>query len=550
MANDKVLDITKSAEENETAVNNKFLELSQQGGSEIERATSFSGQMTSNKHVGGNSRMSSWAAGDIVNIFNTAYFNNDLGHTSVNTQSGSNHSMFSHGSKVVIGSDGFAYVGAQVNPLTTYDSNNSFGLMCMLTKWSIPNGFNERMENEGSWIFLKLGDPVKVGNDTMYITSGVGLGQLVMIDRDTIRMTESVCLNTQPLDTDIAAPNPNDRYGFIIGGTGGTGGGQYVMSDVQIRANREDTYLVYRDFKISTQTFEEYAHACTFTYPKNGANVTDFFTHTAVLDFCQNYSWTAPDGTTSTIMSSGSDFGNYFWYSLSSTMGYCPRINGTRSFEEKYIASLGMSDIIPNGIIMETADLSAWTFLLYPKFPNGDGKINIKFEASCFVAKGGSSEYCLYYVCRRSTTPMYIACMELQDTPVGKILSWINLNDDTILPNRNEIFCDSTGRKVYIMHSFNDRLETAIEVLNGGIHTMSGGNIDRIASGYHMEYPSVVAHKTNNVIDYYLVSYTRLGIGSNTRQTFVGKFRPFKFNANNSIPTLAKMLETFAPEES
>ena len=669
------IDITQSAGENASRMNQNFgelydgaaaldervteLEENPQGGVDIEKATAYTGDSELYTNKRGVTPVENFACGEIVTLFNTAVFNDNLAKTKVNTQAHKKTTYSAGAGRVTIASDGYAYCGSTVHTFGGYDSPNAPGNCGWISKVRIPDGFKERLEVVDTFVPFMVNDPVKVndgngGYRTLYIVSGTGAGytqELTKNGRAFLRLTTTCAIGPETIrlkdvlkDEDIAGVQDPNALAYLPSQDRFAVSRQhnnvpFVLKDAQLFALREDSCVIYRDYYLDTHELDENIYCCQLNYydevniskvgslfsaaasgdtiriaytglssmphikmytvannvytllaqnvnSKNDSqgyfdyaidpdkpdyldsikangivilgdrvtitsitlNGTELLTandtatgtlHSVpffqkkIAEMCYAKHWVDPTGAIKRVYTKNS-FGNYFWFNFTSTPG---------KYKNDYVMAVGVSEYLTNGVILKTPDFGSYEYFFYPVYPSGNGNIGMKFEASCLVATSGSTVSVLVYAVRRSSTQMLVACLGIgENFPIGQFVSYTDIEDAS---SRNEIFTDFRGSKIFVMHSLSGRAETAIEAFESGIY--SYGSATRIASGYTMIYPCVAAHKTAKEVDYYLVSWTTSGF---TGQCYVAKFAPLRFAANNAIPTLAKMLETFAPEES
>ena len=479
MANEKIFDMTKSAAANETAVNNKFDELSQQGGGgSISRAEEKPSKYYSTYDYGMSVAKEGNVIAELRTLFNSAQFNEELAANRVWTQT----SAFAHGSDLVVGDDAL-YCSHIINTLhahdSPYDEEKGVSTKVMLYVHDIVT-----LAQLASTVVAEHGDTVTINGDTLFIVSGTG------------------CPNILPISGGV-------RVIFAAG--------------VHANANYAETaervwYTFYRDFlfdKSNNTLTAGTIGVCTIGGElMNNANIASALGRSAFND--QNRT-------------------------IAMINQYAKR---TENNVDYYYIGIAYSSELRNGVILRTTDFKDFT--VWWQLPDLPLEQTLKFEFTCFDYHYYSNNYYLAMGFRTNGDGHLIWIVEWDEPHAEKAAF--------VIPTCSEGFggrsCwlpqppggSYTLQMIYDTPGYN---RTAANVLR--FDTPNGASAKSVSSvvaqTYCMSYPSVVYHN-----GYYYISYTDI-IGSH-KAVCVSKFSPFKFDGKNVIPTLAKMLETFAPEES
>lgn len=170
MANEKILDMAKSAAANETAVNNKFAELSQQGGGS-------SGDSHAEEKPAGyyglDYGMGYKKEGNVISemrtLFNSVRFNEELAANRVWTQT----DRFAHGGSIAAG-DGVVYCTHTINTTSNHDSPYDPVLGIDLKVMLYVHDMGNNLAQLASTVVAEHGDAVSINGTTHYIVSGAG----------------------------------------------------------------------------------------------------------------------------------------------------------------------------------------------------------------------------------------------------------------------------------------------------------------------------------------------------------------------------------------
>lgn len=479
MANEKIFDMTKSAAANEAAVNNKFDELSQQGGGgSISRAESKPSNHYSSYDYGMSVAKEGNVIAELRTIFNSVQFNEELAANRVWTQT----SAFAHGSALVAGEDAI-YCTHIINPGATNDSPYVVPAG-MTTKVMLYAHDLDTLAQRANIVVAERGDTVSVNGETYYIVSGTG------------------CPQAFPITGGV-------RIIFVAG--------------LHANANYAETaervwYTFYRDFSFNpannTLTGGTIG-VCTISGElMNNANIATALGRSAFND--QNRT-------------------------IAMVNQYAKR---TENNVDYYYIGIAYSSELRNGVILRTTDFKDFT--VWWQLPDLPLEQTLKFEFTCYNYYYYGNNYYLAMGFRTNGDDHLIWLVDWAEPHTTKVAFVIPTCSGGY--GGRSCWLPQTPGTAYTLQMIYDTpgyARTAANVLR--FDTPNGASAKNvtsvIAQTYCMSYPSVVYYN-----GYYYVSYTDI-IGGH-KAVCVSKFSPFKFDGKNVIPTLAKMLETFAPEES
>ena len=478
MANDKILDMTKSAAANETAVNNKLAELSQQGGGSTSRAEKKPAGYYSNYDYGMSVAKEGNVIAELRTLFNSVKFNEELAANRVWTQT----SAFAHGSALAAGDDAL-YCSHSINTLhahdSPYDEEKGVSTKVMLYVHDI-----ETLVQLASTVVAEHGDTVTINGDTLFIVSGTG------------------CPNILPISGGV-------RVIFAAG--------------VHANANYAETaervwYTFYRDFlfdKSNNTLTAGTIGVCTIGGElMNNANIASALGRSAFNN--QNRT-------------------------VAMVNQYAKR---TENNVDYYYIGIAYSSELRNGVILRTTDFK--DFMVWWQLPDLPLGQTLNFEFTCYNYHYYSNNYYLAMGFRTNGDGHLIWLVEWAEPHAEKVAFVI----PTCSGGSGGRSCwlpqpPGTAYTLQMIYDTPGYARTAANVLR--FDTPNGASAKSVSSvvaqAYCMSYPSVIYHN-----GYYYISYTDI-IGGH-KAVCVSKFSPFKFDGKNVIPTLAKMLETFAPEES
>lgn len=477
MANEKILDMTKSAAANETAVNNKLAELSQQGGGgSISRAEEKPAGYYSSSEYGMNCANEGNVIAEMRTLFNSVRFNGELAANRVWTQT----AKFAHGSALVAGDNGLCYCTHIINTDkahdSPYDKNDGVTTKVMLYAHSLNN-----LAPLANAVVAEHGDAVTINGTTYYIVSGTGCPQAFPI----------------------------------------TGGVRVIFAaGVHANANYVDTaervwYTLYRDFAYSNNTLTAGTiGVCTIGGElMNNANIAAALGRSAFSD--QNRT-------------------------IAMVNQYAKR---TENNVDYYYIGAAYGSELQSGVVLRTTDFKE--FSVWWQIPELPLQQTLKFELSCYNYHYYGSNYYLAMVFRTNGNNLLVWLVEWSEPHTTKtaflVPSCANGSGGRAcwLPQPQggsytlQMIYDTPG---YGRYSAN---VLRFDNPNGA----SSANITSvIAQTYYMSYPSVIYHDGN-----YYASYTDIYGG---KRVCISKFSPFKYDGNNVIPILSKMLDTFEPSDT
>lgn len=514
MANEKILDMTKSAAANETAVNNKFDELSQQGGGDGNHHTDpVQGYLLGN-NFGGNVDCNNFALGDALAIVNSVLMQRSLKDSKVKLaplNDGGNEA-YAHGSNVAV-LNGKAYVVCFFNTRSTVDEfeYKSTGdarialFIFDLATWAIDkvtvNGVQKNY-----YEVAQHGDAISNGN---YIASGCG-DPIVFASGNTVTVAWTCRMSASASD---AAPT-----------------GSYCM--------------LYRDYNISDGTWGN-INPCLFKESTSATPVE--MTHTNFMSALGLTSW--------------SQWFNMFSQYAEYQPTYKDANNQTVTLPKEYYVAVASNTSIPNGVIVRTQDFHTFTYWIKPVFSEFS-PINLKYEmALTTVRVPGEPSYRLKCAARTaSETQMFIGTIRFDTYNTDGTVAQVGYAEtDPSNPGKVCRMIPDGGSRPCFFHLFNENWLTYIVYLNHmtdigsrsrrwtsvevvGTNFMTAAYLSRIATTTQMTYPSIT-QATINGKNWYIVTYTC------EDRIYIGKFGSMK-SFNDVIPMLAKMIDTFGEEIS
>lgn len=473
--------MTKSAAANETAVNNKLAELSQQGGGgSISRAEEKPARYYSSYDYGTNPSYKGNVIADMRTLFNSVVFNEELAANRVWTQT----SAFAHGGNIVAGENDVIYCAHGMNPSiahdSPYDEDEGVTLVVHLSVHDCTNN----LAKLASDIVAKHGDSVTINGSTLYIVSGAGCSQLFPISGGV-------------------------RVIFAAG----------VHANASYAKTAERVwYTFYRDFlfdKSSNTLTAGTIGVCTIGGElMNNANIATALGRSAFSD--QNRT-------------------------IAMINQYAKR---TESGTTYYYIGAAYSSELANGVILRTTDFRDFT--VWWQLPTLPLKQTLNFEFTCYNYHYYANNYYLAMGFRTNGDNHLIWLVEWDEPHLNKVAFLV----PTCSGGSGGRSCwlpqpqggQYTLQMIYDTPGYG---RTAANVLRFDTPNGAGSvNVSSvIAQTYCMSYPCVIYYNGS-----YYVSYTDIVNGH--KAVCVSKFSPFKFDGKNVIPTLAKMMETFEPEES
>jgi len=214
----------------------------------------------------------------------------------------------------------------------------------------------------------------------------------------------------------------------------------------------------------------------------------------------------------------------------------------TENNVDYYYIGIAYSSELRNGVILRTTDFKDFT--VWWQLPDLPLEQTLKFEFTCCDYHYYSNNYYLAMGFRTNGNDHLIWIVEWAEPHATKVAFVIPTCSDG--SGGRSCWLPQPPGGSYTLQMIYDTPgydRTAANVLRFDQPYGAKSAASVVAQTYCISYPSVVYHN-----GYYYISYTDI-IGGH-KAVCVSRFSPFKFDGKNVIPTLAKMLETFAPEES
>lgn len=506
MANEKILDMTKSAAVNETAVNEKFEELSQQGGGGVEPATIVDGKYKTTTRVGENVDLPSTPARFITD-YNSLRMMRDMADTRINVsvEYGHEPAMLIHNGK--------AYITYFYHP-----SGNGEG-------WDSPTPENRPKSRlsivnlstntiEKSEVYAEVGDTFTLNGETKTMTYA-GSNNIVLIDNNTIRLLFVAGMSGSPSEC-VCHIDYN-----ISAGTFGDVGVCYITKNGSqpVVATNVSFGEVIETGNNGLGVSCQYAHINDRYYIAIGNGISgkngNIFTTTDFITFTWFASPSIP--------------------SASRELGLVVKVKDETTNEEVEIA---------------------WP-------------LGFEFEMAVYPWTDAYGEVCLYLGIRTRSTikklivaKMYTglvydngqfvasdkAAGSIQDNYYGyKILPCNSNRPCFFAPATNDFL--STRAKSGIFLCYDNVAQPYPRREYSDICTIVQNTFEsevvKISQCLYMTYPSFVYHD-----GWYYVAYQGMLSGDPQPHVFLSKFKPFTANFDKVVEVLNKVLDTFEPNNT